>query len=280
MQQPNEIVQSALRSSLERIMDSDGISTVFQLIADIREDTVLGYETLSRGAFPFNEPHLMFDVAERCNLSWDLDSACRISALRSIAALPAVQRECLFFVNVSPRSITDRRAIEGFTLSAMKALGITQQMIVIEVTETTSIGDYEAFENQLRHYSQQGFLVALDDFGSGHSGLLTLVAAAPHFIKLDQGLVSRVDGDPYRQKLISAIVAFASSVGSELIAEGIQRIEEKDVLADLGVRYGQGYLIGEPACLGVDGREDRQEVHAGRGAREADAGLSAGRCKE
>ena len=249
MQSPEEVLKGALRSSLERILRTDGISTVFQPIVDIRNGGVFAYEALSRGASPFSQPALMFDVAERCNLSWDLDRACRLAALRNIAALRGAERERLFFINVSPRSITDRRAVEGLTLSAMKALGIQQSRIVIEVTETASISDYAAFEEQIRHYARQGYRIALDDFGSGHSGLVTLAAAAPHFIKLDRALVSHVDRNPYRQKLISAVVAFAASVGTELVGEGIERPEELRVLVDLGVRFGQGYLLGRPAPL-------------------------------
>ncbi len=252
MQGPQEIVQDALRSSLERIISADGISTVFQPITDIRSGGIFGYEALSRGSFPFSNPALMFEVAERCGLSWDLDRACRITALRSIAALPAVEREKTFFINVSPRSITDGRAVEGLTLSAMKAFSIQQDRIVIEVTETASIADYAAFEAQIRHYAKQGYRIALDDFGSGHSGLLTLVAAAPHFLKLDRALVSQVDHDPYRQKLISAVAAFATNVGIELVGEGVERGEELRTLLDLGVRYGQGFFIGRPRSLEAD----------------------------
>jgi len=249
MEDPKDVVNGALRNSLERIISTDGISTVFQPIVDIRTGSLFAYEALSRGAFPFSRPGLMFDVAERCRLSWDLDRACRVTALRTIAALPLEGRERTFFINVSPRSITDGRAVEGLTLTAMKAFGILQERIVIEVTESASITDYAAFEEQIRHYARQGFRIALDDFGSGHSGLLTLVAAAPHFIKLDRGLIAGIDRDPYRQKLISAVAAFAANVGTELVGEGIERPEEKAVLVDLGVRYGQGFFIGRPKPL-------------------------------
>jgi predicted signal transduction protein with EAL and GGDEF domain len=117
MQNPQEIVQAALRSSLERIIATDSISTVFQPIRDIRDGDLFGYEALSRGAFPFSSPSLMFEVAERCGLSLDLDRECRVAALRNIAALPPAKRAKTFFINVSRRSITDGRAVEGLTLS-------------------------------------------------------------------------------------------------------------------------------------------------------------------
>ncbi len=251
MSEPDEVVRNALKGSLTRLIQGDGITTVFQPIIDVRNGDVFAYEALSRGAFPFEKPDTMFETAERCNLSWDLDRMCRKAALRTIASLKGPERQRFFFINVSPRSITDQRSVEGFTLSAMKALGVQQSSIVIEVTETATIADYEAFEKQIKHYAQQGFRIALDDFGSGHSGLLTLVATAPHFIKLDRGLVSGLDQDPYRQKLIWAVVAFAEEVGIELVGEGIEREDEYRAIVDLGVHYAQGFFIGKPEPLWV-----------------------------
>jgi EAL domain-containing protein (putative c-di-GMP-specific phosphodiesterase class I) len=93
MESPEEVVNNALRASLERTIRDDGISTLFQPIVDIRDGGVYGCEALSRGTFPFDRPSLMFEAADRLNLSWDLDKACRIAALRNIASLPGELRE-------------------------------------------------------------------------------------------------------------------------------------------------------------------------------------------
>ena len=259
MESPDEIIRGALRSSLERLIRDDGIQTLFQPIVDLQGGALLGYEALSRGILPFHRADVMFDTARECGMSWDLDRACRLTALRCIATLPLEARELSFFINISPRSITDGRAIEGFALSAMKALGI-QNRIVMEITETASITDYAAFEEQIRHHVRQGFGVALDDFGSGNSGLLMLVAAAPHFIKLDRALVAGVDRSPYRQELIRAVTTFAQSVGTDIIGEGIEQPAERATLARLGVRYGQGFLLGRPAPYPSAGAAEAQGI--------------------
>ena len=87
----------------------------------------------------------------------------------------------------------------------MEALTNERFRIVIEVTVTCRIGDYPSFSERMRQYEQEGYRIALDDFGSGHSGLLTLVALAPQFIKIDKALVRGVDSRPYQQKLIRAL---------------------------------------------------------------------------
>jgi len=118
---------------------------------------------------------------------------------------------------------------------------------VIEITETTKADDREHFEQVLRHYSDMGFQIALDDFGAGHSGLVTLLRVLPHYLKLDQALVSGVHRDTYKQHLIKAIVAFAANVDARVIGEGVEAYEEAEALLRLGVRYAQGYLLGRPA---------------------------------
>lgn len=96
------------------------------------------------------------------------------------------------------------------------------------------------------HYTRQGFRIALDDFGSGHSSLVTLVRCVPHFLKLDLEIVRGVDRTLYKQQLVKSLVAFSMSVDAKLIAEGVETREELETLVRLGVRYGQGYLFAKP----------------------------------
>ncbi len=103
---------------------------------------------------------------------------------------------------------------------------------MIEITEQESIHDYRRFEDLVSHYTRQGFRIALDDFGSGHSSLVTLVRCVPPL---------------YKQQLVKALVAFSTSVDAKLIAEGVETREELETLLRLGVRYGQGFLFARPA---------------------------------
>jgi diguanylate cyclase (GGDEF)-like protein len=125
-------------------------------------------------------------------------------------------------------------------------MGIDYQKIVIEITEATTVEDYAGFEKLIRYYVGEGFYVALDDFGAGHSGLITLVAMTAHFLKLDQGIISDIHLNSYKQNLIKAISSFSTSVEIYMIAEGIEKFEELKTVFRQGVRYGQGYLLGKP----------------------------------
>jgi GGDEF domain-containing protein len=143
--------------------------------------------------------------------------------------------------------LEDPRFVEEFTVEHLRRAGVDPASIVLEVTEKQSIKDHELFESIVRHYRAQGIQFAVDDFGSGHSSLLALVTCAPRFIKLDGAVVRDIHLHSYRRHLVRALNAFAASVDSRLVAEGVEQWEELDALMRLGVRYGQGFLLARPS---------------------------------
>jgi len=222
------------------------IRPFFQPILDLTSGLPLGYEVLSRGTPPFEMPEELFRHARETGHLWDLECACRTAALLEIASLPPARRQTRFFLNVSPQVLSDPRFAQGFTLDLLRELGIDQDLLVIEITENESVLDFGRFEELVRHYADQGFRIALDDFGSGHSSLVVLLRSLPHFIKLDQAVVRDVHRIPYKQQLVRALVAFSASVGTKLIAEGVETWQELGALLRLGIRYAQGFLFAHP----------------------------------
>ncbi len=239
--------EDALKEQFVHMVNAQGIFPFFQPIVDLYTGAVFGYEVLSRGTDPFRMPQELFGYAELWGLSWDLEYACRAAALRKISSLPKEAKAKRFFLNVSPSIFHDPRFQAGFTLGYLRDVGLDSENVVLEITETASVDDYEQFEELVRHYVEQGFRVALDDFGAGHSGLTTLAAMAPHYLKIDKALVCNIHKSPYKQHLIKAIVSFAVNVESNVIAEGIETKEELDALFRLGIRYAQGFLFERPA---------------------------------
>jgi GGDEF domain-containing protein len=141
----------------------------------------------------------------------------------------------------------DERFGDGTTLELLQRHGLSPRQLVLEITEKSAFDDSEQVRELARRFAAQGFGIALDDFGAGHSGLVTLVHSAPDFIKLDQALVRDIHRHSYRQHLVKSLVAFASSVDATLIAEGVETWDELTVLLRLGIRFAQGYLLARPA---------------------------------
>jgi len=232
---------------LRRIISNRLITPHFQPIVDLHHGAVLAWEVLSRGPSPSPPPNKLFAAAEKAGLLYELEAVCRNAALGAIARLPPLLRSRLFFLNVSPNLIASAGSAKDSMQAEMARLGLDQRNVVIEITERESIADYAAFERQIRTYVEQGFKIALDDVGTGHSGLVTLVTCSPHFLKLDLTLSREIHRHAYKQHLVKSLVAFAASVDAALIAEGVETWEELATLSRLGVRYAQGFLFGRPA---------------------------------
>ena len=99
------------------------------------------------------------------------------------------------------------------------------------------------------YYRSLGFQFALDDTGSGYAGLEELLEIEPDYIKIDRSMVSGVDQDPARQNMLAALLQLADKMGAPVIGEGLDTLEELDMLGRLGIRFGQGWLFGRPTPL-------------------------------
>lgn len=218
----------------------------FQPIVDLLGGTVLGYEVLSR-APRFPSIADAFVLARRHGLGWDFEAACRQAAISQIVELNGRARGLRFFLNVGPEVLSDPRFVSAFTGTALREAGLDPSRVVLELTEQQEVSDRSRFTDLIQHYTNQGFEIAIDDFGVGHSSLVTLVSSTPHFLKLDLELVRGIHTDSYRQRLVRSLVGFAANVDAKLVAEGVESWEELEVLVRLGIRYAQGYLFAHPA---------------------------------
>ena len=121
--------------------------------------------------------------------------------------------------------------------------------VVVEVSEHEAVHDYAELSAALAPLRAGGLRLAVDDAGAGYASLRHVVRLAPDVIKLDMSLVSGVDEDPARRELASALTSFAHRTGAVVVAEGVERQAEHEVLQEVGVDLGQGYLSARPGPL-------------------------------
>jgi hypothetical protein len=120
------------------------------------------------------------------------------------------------------------------------------EQVVLEVTEQKPVEDYDELARVLDRARGAGARVAVDDAGAGYSSLQHVLRLRPEYVKLDRGLIADADGDPAKLALIEAVGLFAGRLDAALVAEGIERRAEQEMLAGLAVPLGQGYLFGRP----------------------------------
>lgn len=240
---------------LEKIIDSQDISIVFQPIIKLKNGEIIGYEALSRGPVnsPLHLPDKLFGAAEKNNRTWELESLCRVKAIEKANGLSI---DKFLFLNVDPLIFKDEKFKIGFTKEFLARNNISPDSIIFEITEKTAIEDYQSFKIALNNYVNQGYKIAIDDTGAGYSGLKTLAETKPHYIKIDMDLVRDIDKDTFKQEIMKTFVSLSNATNMKLIAEGIETEEELTTLINLGVYAGQGYYILRPAGTFLNIPED------------------------
>jgi EAL domain-containing protein (putative c-di-GMP-specific phosphodiesterase class I) len=188
----------------------------------------------------FETPKAMFGFSDRMRISALLDSVCRKRALHAARGLGSGKK---LFLNSLPAALLDPRFVEDLRATdTPPATGV-----VLEITERTGIGDFEAFGRRLEKIREHGFQVAIDDVGTGYSSLQTISEVRPEFLKIDLSLVQRIHQNLIKQEIVSSILQLGERIGASVIAEGIESEEEVEALREFGVRLGQGYFLGAPA---------------------------------
>jgi EAL domain-containing protein (putative c-di-GMP-specific phosphodiesterase class I) len=230
------VARAHRRGAIENALSGGDPNMVFQPIMSLNDRTVAGYEALARfAAEPRRTPDVWFADARELGLSEMLE-------VRAITLALAAQRQLgdvFIAVNVSP-AVLHTRALDEVLASA------DCTRVVLEITEQDA-GVATNWHYSIDHLRCDGVRVALDDLGAGYSGLRRLLEIAPDIVKMDLDMTRGVATDVARQALVASAVSFSQSVGTMLIAEGIEFAEDLRILRELGVEYGQGYLLGRPA---------------------------------
>lgn len=237
-----------LRVQLNELIEKDQLFPHFQPIVDLRRGRILGYEALIRGpvgsALQF--PDALFSAAIEAGLQNALELSCRRLALKRFAEL---RPEGKLFLNISASLLSSPQYREGFTQELLDELGIPVSEVVIELSEQHPFDHFGLTKSAVMHYRNMGFEIAIDDLGSGYSGLKLWSELRPEYVKVDKHFIAGLDRDPVKKEFVRSICNIAQTMQCQVIAEGIERIEELRSLQQLGVGIGQGYYLGRPALL-------------------------------
>jgi EAL domain-containing protein (putative c-di-GMP-specific phosphodiesterase class I) len=218
----------------------DGLRIVFQPIVDIDARRVAGAEALSRfPAEPDRPPNVWFDEAWAAGLGPDLELRAVAEAFARVGELPDGAH---LSVNVAPATMLDPRFPQ-----LIDGLGGDAARIVVEITEHAVVDDYAALTDVVDRLRDRGARLAADDAGAGYATMRHILRLRPDVIKLDRAIVDRADQDPARRALMAAMVAFADSLETVVVAEGVETAEELRVVRETGIRLAQGFYFGPPS---------------------------------
>lgn len=236
-------------AELEAILQERRIEAVFQPIVSLRRKEILLLEGLSR--FPCGEgeeylsPSFLFSVAEKRGLLLSLDRLCRDKVIQSFAKRWGDQTNYLLSVNFASSLIQQEIIGSDYLYRQVQEAGLPPHRLVLEIVESR-IDDLDALQRFILRYREFGFLIALDDFGSGHSNLERIPLVHPDILKIDRSLLAGVDREYHKREVIKSIVGLAHRIGAIVIAEGVERAEEVSVAFEVGCDLFQGFYFAPP----------------------------------
>jgi diguanylate cyclase (GGDEF)-like protein len=248
------VTTSQRKEAVRRLIDEGRLTTVFQPIWNLGEETLLGIEALTRpdASYGLSGPAEAFDIAEQLGRVHQLDVLCVENALRS---LPALDPGVLLFLNLSPVTLDLDSEAGPWLAPLVERAGLLPRDVVVEVTERFG-GRSTSVVKRLKDLRREGFKIAVDDVGTGNSGLEMLLSIEAEFVKLDRSVVASAATEPGARAVLMAMATFARQTGAFVIAEGVEdedtleflrTVSWRDLSSDSVIQGGQGFGLGRPA---------------------------------
>mgnify|MGYP001267342866 CR=1 FL=1 len=242
----------ALENALRQSIDQQQLQLHYQIQVD-EADRVTGLEALLRWAHPewgLMPPAQFIPLAEESGLivpigHWTLETACRqLASWRSNSG----RRELTIAVNVSARQFRQADFVDQVRATLNKT-GADPRRLKLELTESTILEDIETAIARMHELRALGISFSMDDFGTGYSSLQYLKRLPLDQIKIDQSFVRDILSDSNDLVIVQTIIVMGHALGLQVIAEGVESREQRDLLLANECRAFQGYLFGKPKPL-------------------------------
>lgn len=214
-------------------------------IVDAMHNTVVGYEFLSRGPRgPYHRPVDFFRIAMEESLLTTVDVRCfRVCAAASSEIDPLLWRH----VNIYPSTLLN---MPEETLARLLP-DARPGTLCVELSEQQMLGDAACMRHHVEKLRAAGARIAIDDVGFGRSSLESLILLEPEVVKIDRKHVAGVGNDLGKRRSLQRIINAATSLGATIVAEGVESLDDLEVIRELGVRYAQGFLWGRPTTSAI-----------------------------
>ncbi len=240
--------QFHLEHDLKHALTNEEFFLCYQTQIDLRTGRIVGLEALLRWEHPQRgiiSPGEFIPVLENTGMiaavdEWVIHRVCK--------QLGSWQEKGMFMktsVNLSAQELNDEGTIE-VVKAALEANGVRAENLEVEITESGLMTNVDRASRILQTLSSWGVRVALDDFGKGYSSLSYLQKLPINIIKIDKGFVDGLPKDKDSVTLVQTIIAMAHNLGKEVLAEGVERQEQRQKLCEMGCDYGQGFLFSKP----------------------------------
>lgn len=243
------IAKVELESELRAAVEKGELMLNYQPIVNFNTGEMTGVESLARWKHPvkgFIPPVKFIPLAEQSGQiiqlgHWILKRACE----QAKALADKHQKELTITVNISGRQLIFPNFVADVA-SVLSETGFNPECLILEITESVMMGDTDLVLRVLKDLKKLGLRIAMDDFGTGYSSLSYLQEFPIDILKIDRSFVDGMENNDQKNAVVRTILNLSQNLRMRTVAEGIENVEQLEMLKDLGCEYGQGYYIERP----------------------------------
>ncbi len=227
---------------IDNICDGESVRTLFQKIIEFKTGATYGYEIYARGPVgSFETPDEFFQLSAEYNVLTKVDLICLRACIEAVRKIHGSLR---FHINLFPSTLI--RCESSLILNPIIYSG-TNHSFCLELSQKKFITEeLILLKEKIQQVKQSGVLIAIDDLGLDNESMQRILTLEPDILKLDKTYTNDIANNQLKKRLITRLVNVSKSMGSEVIAEGVETAKDKEVLISLSVKLGQGYLFGKP----------------------------------
>ncbi len=238
-----------LEHSLRRATERNEFVLHYQPIVSLGDGSMSGFEALVRWNHPERGivgPYEFIHLAEETGLIFGIGRFTLQEACRWLTTgTPALPGHLTVNVNLSGRQFSQGDLIEQVE-TVLLDTGLAAHRLKLEITESVIMENPEMAVDLLKRLKALGTHLCIDDFGTGYSSLSYLLRFPADTLKIDRSFVSALGKGGREKDIVGAIISLARSLDMDVVAEGVETAEQRDILGNLGCQYGQGYLFSRP----------------------------------
>ena len=225
------------------------VDYAFQPVVNIHTGNTFGFEALLRchKEAGFSSIDHLFDSAYEAGILHHADLYLREKALKKFSRFREKRRVKMFY-NLDNRLLDSSDYSPGVTTDLLEKYGYGREELCFEISEKHQFHDNNDVSKIIAAYHSRGFKIAVDDCGTGFSGLQLIYYTEPDYIKIDRFFIRNMENDPKKRLVVSTIVNFAHFMGSLVLAEGVETREEYTQCKEIGCDMMQGYFVQHPTC--------------------------------
>lgn len=233
----------------EEVITKKSLEVHFQPIVSIVKKSVIGLEGLIRGHAESEnsliDPITLFKIAAKEKQSVNLDRICSEKVMNDYVEIFSKHKDVLLFLNIDGSMMTEETGPSPYLVNLVNRFNLKPENIVLEIVES-KVSSEQALNKFVNEHRNFGFLIAIDNVGSGRSNLDRIIVSEPDIIKIDRVIVKDMHLDYYKQEVFKSLVGLSKTLGALVIAEGIETEGEAMKAIELGADMLQGFYFASP----------------------------------